>query len=575
MSYTLGLDLGARSIGWAAVALNEPGEDTLLGLGVRLFEAGVEGSLELGREQSRSVQRREARNARRQTRRRRQRARLLYRILADASLLPTVDGAGNKPMAQAIQETLNRLDGCLRERYKNRPNVQLLPYLLRARALDKPLTEHELGRALYHMGQRRGFESNRKARVKADEEKGKVYDGIHALETSLNGYRTLGEYFSKIDPAEERIRSRYTHRRMYKAEFDSIWDAQQPHHAALTPELRDRVWQALFSQHPLQSKEDEVGACEWEPTERRAPVWSLEFQRFRLLQSVIHLRVWEPGGVSRPLGPDERRKLVDRLETETSLSFTEAKTVLGIHRKCKFTLEEGGETKLKGNVVGARLFSFLGERWNALDESGKSALVSAIAESPTDEEVQQRLQRDWGLSAELSRRIAENVTLPQGYASLSLKALRRVLPLLEQGMAVQEARVAAGYDLDRPVPIFDLLPPLRESGLDIRNPAVNRALTELRKVVNAAVRKWGKPFEIHIETARELKKSAEERQKDSKRMRQRETLREAMRRRIAEATGQPTETVRRSDIEIGLLWDECDGRCPYSGESLGSFSSLF
>lgn len=575
MQYTLGLDLGARSIGWAAIETEEQSPKRLLGLGVRVFEAGVEGSIEHGKDESRGVKRRNARNARRQTRRRRQRARSLYRALMSAGLLPNIEYGPGKPMAVEIQGALNRLDADLREKHKLCANVQMLPYLLRAKSLDERLDEVELGRALYHLGQRRGFKSNRKARAKEDEEKGKVYGGIHDLEDKLSGSRTLGEYFSTIDPAEERIRQRYTHRSMYESEFDAIWRAQSQYHPALTDKFMTRVWGILFDQRPLQGKEDEIGACEWDPEEKRAPVWSLEFQRFRLLQSIVHLRVRPPEGVSRPLDETERHKLALALETVKELSFSAAKELLGIPRNWQFTIEEGGETKFRGNTVGARLFDLLGERWTSLDDDGKSKLLNDMAEGGTDEDVQNRLQEEWAMDCDLARKVAEGVSLPQGYASLSLMAMRKVIPLMEQGMSVQNARLEAGYALERPVPVLGLLPPLKDSGIDLRNPAVFRTLTELRKVVNGIVRKWGKPAEIHIETARELKKSREDRQRESKTMRKREDLREKMRLRIAEATGQPAEMIRGKDIEIGLLWDECKGHCPYTGESLGSFTSLF
>lgn len=575
VNYRLGLDLGARSIGWAAIEVEGEEERRLIGLGVRVFEAGVEGSIELGKDESRGVKRRIARNSRRQTRRRRQRARLLYRTLMQAGLLPQLDLANTQPTAVQIQEALNRLDSDIREKYSHQNNVHWLPYLLRARALDEPLTELELGRALYHLGQRRGFRSNRKADAKKDEEKGKVYGGIHDLEAKLKDCRTLGEYYSRVNPEADRIRGRYTHRSMYESEFDLIWQAQASHHPAMTEELREKLSHILFDQRPLQSKEDEIGNCEWDPDEKRAPAWSLEFQRFRLLQSVVHLRVQPPHEGSRPLDDDQRRLLIERLDTARELGFRDAKTLLSIPSTWKFSIEDGGEKKLRGNAVGAQMAKALGERWTSLDDERKSALLTAIATSGTDEELQSRLTRDWGYDDALARTVAENVTLPQGYASLSLKSMRTVIPYLQAGISVQEARQMAGYDLGRPVPVHELLPPLKDSGLDVRNPAVARTLTEVRKVVNAAVRKWGKPVAVHIETVRELKKSRDDRQKDTKRMRDREALRDRMRKQVAEAKGCAEELVRRSDIEIGLLYEECGGHCPYTGESLGSFSSLF
>ena len=70
--YRLGLDIGANSVGWAAVrmAADEEASDRPVGLlaaGVRIFEAGVEGAFEQGKDGSRAVARRLARETRRPT----------------------------------------------------------------------------------------------------------------------------------------------------------------------------------------------------------------------------------------------------------------------------------------------------------------------------------------------------------------------------------------------------------------------------------------------------------------------------------------------------------------------------
>ena len=65
--------------------------------------------------------------------------------------------------------------------------------------------------ALYHLAQRRGFLSNRKA-AKDDEDLGVVKKGISELADLMSDAkaRTLGEYFASLDPEEARIRGRWT-----------------------------------------------------------------------------------------------------------------------------------------------------------------------------------------------------------------------------------------------------------------------------------------------------------------------------------------------------------------------------
>jgi CRISPR/Cas system Type II protein with McrA/HNH and RuvC-like nuclease domain len=84
----LGIDLGANSIGWAAITQQGDRSTGILAAGVRVFEAGVSGSMEQGREESRAAQRRTARLQRRQTDRRRRRIRKVYSVLANYGLLP-------------------------------------------------------------------------------------------------------------------------------------------------------------------------------------------------------------------------------------------------------------------------------------------------------------------------------------------------------------------------------------------------------------------------------------------------------------------------------------------------------
>ncbi len=63
--YILGIDLGSNSVGWAMIGLSQKKPAGLLRAGVRVFDAGMEGDLESGQEESRNVARRGARMQRR------------------------------------------------------------------------------------------------------------------------------------------------------------------------------------------------------------------------------------------------------------------------------------------------------------------------------------------------------------------------------------------------------------------------------------------------------------------------------------------------------------------------------
>ena len=155
--FILGIDLGANSVGWALVCLQDGEPAGVIRAGARVFDAGMEGNMESGREESRNVKRREARQHRRQGWRRGRRIKKIFRILQNCGLLPS----GRCDSAEQRQDCLNRLDHSILvsswfAAKKGSDTIaephHVLPYLLRAAALDEPLEPYFLGRALYHLG---------------------------------------------------------------------------------------------------------------------------------------------------------------------------------------------------------------------------------------------------------------------------------------------------------------------------------------------------------------------------------------------------------------------------------------
>ncbi len=272
--YILGLDLGVQSVGWAMIDVDEGGNPCgIRRSGVRCFDSGVGSETEIasGKDESQNIKRRQMRQQRRQLWRRGRRLKKIFLLLQKAGLLPP----GETRTPQQRHELLKRLDAELSKTYlpaNDRVAGHLLPYRLRALALDQPLPPFAFGRALFHLAQRRGFLSNRKSAAKDDEDSGDVKAGIADLWKKMKETeaRTLGEYYSKLDPEDQRIRKRWTARQMYLDEFEEIWAAQSPHHPALTEVSKEQIHDAIFRQRPLKSQKGLIGTCELEPDCRRA-----------------------------------------------------------------------------------------------------------------------------------------------------------------------------------------------------------------------------------------------------------------------------------------------------------------
>lgn len=571
----LGIDLGTNSIGWALLEFEDAQPKGILAAGVRVFKAGVERDTQSGKDESRNKARRDKRMQRRQFHRRARRLAHVARLLQNAGMLPP----GNFRDKQTLHETIGKLDQEIYQTHKDSvagdtqlrltlPHV--LPYWLRARALDTPLAPYELGRALYHLAQRRGFLSNRKAvsKKETEEERSQVKKSIAELEQKIGdtGARTLGEYFSRIDPTEERIRERWTSRKMYSEEFERIWAAQSVHHPeTLTDPFRNQLHRAIFRQRPLKPQKDLIGKCELEPGQQRAPWASLEAQRFRLLQKVNDLQILAPDGTRRKLSDEERKALVEVLERDGDRTFAQIRK-LPQFKGCKFSHEAGGEEKLPGNRTASKLYAIFGERWFAMSESDRNRLVEDVRSIRNEEVLARRGTRVWGLNEEQAKALGA-VSLQEGYCSHSKRALRKLLPAMERGESYMTALDEAYPERRLPWNAMNALPPVAHAPLgELRNPMVERSLNELRKVINALVKKHGKPDRVRIELARDLKKSRKDRERIWRQNRENEKGRSKAAQRIFEELGIPD--AKRDAVERVLLAEECNWECPYTGKHI-------
>jgi CRISPR-associated endonuclease Csn1 len=559
----LGIDLGSNSLGTALIRTDL---DLIEFMGVRIFPAGVEGNLEEGKEESRAAKRRQARLARRQTQRRQRRLYKVFHFLQRIGLLPTGDRL----------EVLGRLQNELEHCY---PQTTVLPWFLRARALDQALGPHELGLALYHLAQRRGFLSNRAGGKDNEKERSEVKASIKGLAAAIEaaGKRTLGEYMASLNPREKLRNSaefsgHYTHRSMFEREFDMIWDSQKAHHPEILTENHGaKLHDAMFHQRPLKDQSYLVGQCELEPTEKRAPLRLLAAQRFRILGFVNNLRLRLEDGNERKLTPNERAVLLDLCEKAEKLSLAAARRVLGLSTAQRFTIEEGGEKNVPVNLTATRLRAALGQAWDGLTAAQKDDLIEDVGDGkrcPTDEDLERCGREKWGWPQEVANALSK-VRLPDGYGRYSLRALVALLPALEGGITVEEAiRAIPAYAETRnaaePLP---MLPPVRDLKAmlgEIRNPAVLRSLTELRKTVNAIIRRYGIPEQIHIELARDLKKSKKERQYQAELNREREKMRQEATEELRKYDAVRFANPRNTDIEKYLLAKEARWQCPYT-----------
>jgi CRISPR-associated endonuclease Csn1 len=178
-----------------------------------------------------------------------------------------------------------------------------------------------------------------------------------------------------------------------------------------------------------------------------------------------------------------------------------------------------------------------------------------------------RAKAKWGLTDEAAKELSR-IKLEPDYGRHSRRALEKLVPLMREGMAYATARKAAYPESFKANDPLHELPPVRDWNKDLKSPAVLRALTELRKVVNALIRKHGKPARVHIELARDLKNSRDRRKKLWQDNQDRQKRRKNAVREMLDKF--PGRTASQRDIDKWLLATECAWVCPYTGKSISA-----
>jgi CRISPR-associated endonuclease Csn1 len=548
----LGLDIGVTSIGWALnqysvdendkILRNQDGqiEDAkILAAGVRIFPATTEDKTNAPK----NHQRRIARLQRRQTRRKAARRNELKRILINAGLLPAIENSSSAEQFNSLGD----------------------PYMLRCKALSEKLAPYEFGRAIYHLSKRRGFLSNRKfAKPKED---GIVYEGIKLIREELESghFRTLGELLN----SKEKKRKYFTHRTMIEDEFEKIWDAQKKYHNdVLTDRLKSEIRRIIFYQRPLKLQRHLIGRCIFEIDKKRCDMARQDAQRIRYWQDINNLQIQDPHSLDwRSLTDTEKASIAAECEKSKEITYKKIRKILKISDDFRINLE-ANDKKFYGNRTGYVMRKAIGEKWDKFNLEEQDRLVEEMIRINNEFALRKRLSGYWKFSDEEVVALQNAwFSLEDGYSRLSLKAIRKILPIMQQGKRYDEAvrevygdhRRQFGGDEFQKLP----LPPK-----NLRNPIVYKALCEVRKVINAIIRVYGRPDEIRIEMARELKLTKKQKEAAIKQANKNRKDNEEADRFFQEQFNLSKESVSGTARLKYRLWKEAGERCPYTGKQI-------
>ena len=590
----LGLDLGSNSIGWALLEEVNGQAAGITDLGCRIFNKAVQEKSPIPKSQDR----RQKRLGRRVIQRRARRKQRMLNYLVSLNLLPKELQGNHEP-----EYILNKLGN---------------PYELRAKALDKQLSPHQLGRILLHFVARRGFLSTKKQaagdlvddpdtisylqelderdenksgkKSNRDQEEGafkadikQVYQDIENADS-----RTLGEYLYKLEKGmckrnraqegghlrtdrklEKGVCKRNrahegghlrTDRAMYQYELEQIWKEQNPYFSHLPDDFMTDgkgVKEIIFYQRPLKLKKDRVGKCSLEPKNSRANIARLEVQKYRYLLDVNNLEYLDRHEEKYiPLDEQQRADLIDSLEHTSKMTVSAIKKKLGLDKFTEINLKE---KNIKGNITACEIRSVIGEQWDEMDDPTQHLLFEDLFTIKKKSALKMRLINHWDFDVQTAVRLCL-LEFEPGHSSLSLKAIKRLLPYLEEGMRYSDARQKAGYGYEEKE--SDSREKL-EAPPETANPIVNKGLHELRRVINALIKQHGKPDAIRIEMARDLEMNTQRYKKNLAKQKANQKKNEEAQAKFEEL-GLGKKYASRNDKIKYRLWIDQDKRCAYS-----------
>ncbi|MBI1906708.1 MAG: type II CRISPR RNA-guided endonuclease Cas9 [Rhodocyclales bacterium] len=594
--YTLGLDIGIASVGWCLL-----GHERILDLGVRAFdkaETAKEGD-------PLNLIRRQARLARHRLAQRAWRLKRLTRVLKQHGLIDD-------------------------KRFFLPDNpARISPWRLRVEGLDRLLSRDEWARVIFHVCKHRGFHWVSRAEEKQAEgdakgEGGRVKQGLLGTRKLMEEkrYRSAAEMvlaeFSEVQRNKQGEYSKALSRIVLGDELKTLFACQRRFGSTFaTVELETTVLghgdckSGLFwQQKPALSGGDllsMLGKCTFENSEYRAPKASFTAERHVWLTRLNNLRI-VCDGRTRPLDEAERAVALP----------------LPYQQAGDFTYKQLGSALVKAGLLPKDGFKFAGLSYPSeaqkTEGKGKDPEGATLVKLPAWQELRSVLKKagletEWeGLAGaacdgrpetldqiarilsvykddEEARAELNKLTLPSHdqmvealldirfgkFHALSLKALYKIVPLMEQGLRYDEACAAAGYHHSQLHKAGEgrskLLPPfysgrspdgrmrLVEDADVPRNPVVLRALNQARKVVNAIVRRYGSPMTVNIEMARDLSRPLDERNKIKKEQEDYQARNERDKALFAEEFGQPP---RGGEFEKFRLYREQLGKCAYS-----------
>ena len=311
----------------------------------------------------------------------------------------------------------------------------------------------------------------------------------------------------------------------------------------------------------------------------RAPKASETFQRFRIAATLANVRV-RTGSEARTLSVEERvraSEYLNGLRSAEAPNWSDVAKVLDLARgdlKGTASLDSNAEERLPARppvniteqIMGStpKKLSTVANWWRVADRSERDALIAILVDSIHDDSDPASVAA-WDLVTSLSEEelaALDNLDLPAGRGAYSVASLGRLTEaMLTTTNDLHGARKSVFGVSD------DWVPPSDPIGAPIGNPAVDRVTKSVARWLAAATAEWGPPTHVVVEHVREAfvsESAARERERQMSR-RYRENERTRMELKLGDKSG---HRITNADLRRNDAIRRQKGQCGYCGETI-------
>lgn len=378
----------------------------------------------------------------------------------------------------------------------------------------------------------------------------------------------------------------------------------------------------IYYQRPLKSQVSSISLCRFEGQFKKkvAPKSSPAFQEFRIWQQINNLKVHDKYGYELPINDEQKEKLFELFDSQKEVSHSR------IYRELKISINDYSinfrdEKALDGNTTKhafRKVFDEYGFDGTALlNNPEKLYLLWHILYSIEDNKdiLTAFANNNFGFTEPVAKALLK-IVFKNEFGSLSSRAINKLLPLMRAGK-YYNPKLISEYALQRidkllssedtpeidnkfreryegkteishftGLPYFQACELVYGSHTDagnlapfdspekikpierysLRNPIVEQVLNETLQTVKAIWTKYGKPDEIRVELARELKMNKQDREKKFKSNVAINKVHQQIIEKLKTEFSLSNPT--KADVERYKLWEEANYFCVYSNQPI-------